>query len=272
MTLSNYQYTYNGLTFGAGTDIQLVKEEGLRSLPDARTQDSNFPRQDGAWAGLNFLGERHFVITLAVTVTKDNPFETVIQDIVNAFQPVSDPTNQQWLTFKYPGYTNEFMIKARVIRAGFPVDLDYSFHRVVSLPIEFVANDPTIYNTVPTSTPLTLDFSTPFINNGNYQTYPVISITGPVTNPKIEINENNFISFSTTVPSGYHLDVDLKAGTANLINTSTGDSVSVLNTIAIKSNWLSLPNGTTVLSYVSTDSPITDSVATVTLYDAWSWV
>jgi hypothetical protein len=148
VALSNFQYLWNGLTFGAGTDIQIVKEEGLRSIPPVRSGDVNKPRMDGAWAGFNFLGERIVVLTLAVTVTKDAPFETVIKNIADAFQPTFDPNGEQWLQFMYPGWDYPRQVKGRVTKVGFPTDLDYSYHRLASLPVEITCSDPVIYDSV----------------------------------------------------------------------------------------------------------------------------
>lgn len=151
MALGNFQYSWNGLTFGAGTDVQIVKEEGLRSLPPTRSSDINRPRMDGAFAGLNFLGERICTLTLAVTVTKNDPFETVVANISNAFQPTYDPNNQTTLQFMYPGWANPRQVTGRVTRAGFPTDLNYSFHRIDSMPIEITCSDPLIYDSINTT-------------------------------------------------------------------------------------------------------------------------
>jgi hypothetical protein len=146
VALSNFQYSWNGLTFGAGTDIQIVKEEGLRSLPATRSGDINRPRMDGAFAGLNFLGERIVTLTLAVTTTLTNPFETVVANVTNAFQPTFDPTAQSVLQFQYPGWSTPRQVTGRVTAAGFPTDVNYSFHRIASMPIQITCNDPLIYD------------------------------------------------------------------------------------------------------------------------------
>lgn len=148
MALSNFQYLWNGLTVGAGTDVQIVSEEGLRRVPSVRSADVSKPRMDGAFAGFNFLDERVATLTFAMTVTKDAPFETVLSNVAYAFQPTFDPNNEQWLQFLYPGWSSPRQIKCRVTKAGFPTDLDYSFHKIASMPIEFTASDPLIYDSV----------------------------------------------------------------------------------------------------------------------------
>lgn len=148
MALSNFQYLWNGLTVGAGTDVQIVSEHGLRTLPPVRSQDVNKPRMDGAFAGLNFFGERTTVLTFAVSVTKNAPFETVVENITNAFQPTYDPNAEAWLQFLYPGWSSPRQVKCRVTKAGFDTNLEYSFHKLSSLPVEFVSSDPLIYDSV----------------------------------------------------------------------------------------------------------------------------
>jgi hypothetical protein len=148
MALSNFQYLWNGLTFGAGTDIQVVKEEGLRSIPAIRSQDIAKPRMDGAFAGFMYLGERIPVITLAITVTKNDSFENVVAAVQSAFQPNYDPLAEQWLQFQYPGWSAPRQVKGRVTKAGFPTDLNYSFHKISALPVEFTCSDPVIYDSI----------------------------------------------------------------------------------------------------------------------------
>lgn len=147
MALGNFQYQWNGLTFGAGTDIQIVKEEGLRSVPPTRSGDVAKPRMDGAWAGFNFFGERIVTLELAVTVTKYADFETVVKNMADAFQPNFDPNAEQWLQFMYPGWDTPRQVKGRVTNVGFPTDLNYSFHRIDSLLVEITCSDPLIYDT-----------------------------------------------------------------------------------------------------------------------------
>lgn len=151
MALSNFQYQWGDFVFGAGTDIQILSEEGLRSIPATRSGDISRPRMDGAFAGLNFLGERIAVLTLAVTVTKNADFETVVANISNAFQPTFDPNNQTVLQFQYPGFARPRQVTGRVTAAGFPTDLNYSFHRIDKLPIQITCNDPLIYDSVSTN-------------------------------------------------------------------------------------------------------------------------
>lgn len=287
MALDNFQYSYNGLTFGAGTDIQIVSEQGLRSIPEVRTQDAVIPRNDGTFAGLNFLGGRTAVLTLAVTVTKELPFETVVSNIANAFQSISDPTQQQVLQFMYPGWSAPRQLTGRVTKAGFPTDLNYSFHKIVSLPVEFVFNDPLIYDSVPYSVTAGLPSPTAGLtfnvtfnatfgssvggslavtNLGNIATPPVITIQGPMLNPRIALPTGEYMQLDISLGSTDTVVIDMKAHTIVLNGTA-----SRVNTMRVGSSWFFLPVGTSSLSLSSQDSTQVVGTFTVAWRSAWSW-
>ena len=56
-TLTPYQLSFNGYTFGSGQPLRVKKIDGL-DLPTVRTGDSGRPREPGLFAGLDVLGGR----------------------------------------------------------------------------------------------------------------------------------------------------------------------------------------------------------------------
>jgi hypothetical protein len=289
VTLSPFQYNYNGLTFGSGTDVQIVKEEGIRSLPATRAQDVNRPRQDGAFAGLNFLSERVVVLTLSVTVTKNASFDDTVASIVNAFQPISDPTQQKVLKFRYPGWSEDRQLTGRVTRVGFPVDLNYSFHRIDALPVEIVCADPNIYSSTQHSHTLALTgtvggltFPVTFpavfystsgnswttTNTGNATAYPVLTITGPIINPRIEnATTGEYIKLNLAVGPTDTLVIDMNTGVVVLNGTTTRVSA-----IARGSSWWGLqPGVANTITLTSDDSAAVAGTVDIAYRDTWSW-
>jgi len=288
MALSPFQYQWGNFTFGAGTDVQIAQEEGLRSLAPVRNNDVNQPRDDGSYAGLNFLGVRTVTLTLSITRTTVD-FETVIAGIANAFQNDSDPTTQTVLQFMYPGWSTPRQVTGRVMRVGFITDLNYQFHRIDSLPVEILCNDPLIYDTVlktaSTTVPsinTSLRFNVIFnaifgtasggtmsvTNNGNVPTLPVFTISGPVTNPMIYIpSTNQYMKFNIQLLAGDSLVIDTVMSTVTL-----NGSASRFNTIATGSQWLSFPVGTTSIVVSSSDGTYpTGNLFSVQYRDAYGW-
>ena len=289
MALQNFQYQWDdGLIFGAGTDIQIVKEEGLRSIPPVRSADVNKPRMDGSFAGFNFLGERIAVLTLAVTVTKNAPFEDVVASIANTFQPTFDPNALTTLKFLYPGWETPRQVSGRVTNAGFPTDLNYSFHRIDALPIEITCPDPIIYDSVENIVSQTLPrvvsggtFPVTFPmsfgptsggallcnNKGNYKTMPKFTIKGPVTNPTVTLQSTGeYFTLNTTLSASDQIVIDMAAGTIVLNGTTTRYGV-----VAPGSTWFSLKPGANSVRVSSTDSAYVDALFTVNYRSAWSW-
>jgi hypothetical protein len=289
MALQNFQYSLNGLTFGAGTDVQIVQEEGLRSLPDIRSQDIDQPRNDGFFAGWNYFGERIVTLTLAVSVTKFADFETVVSNLTTAFQSVSDPNAQQVLQFMYPGWATPRQVIGRVTRVGFPTNLNYSFHKIDALPVEFTCNDPLVYDsvlqTVSTGLPnpgagLTFDVSfdatfgassggvMSLTNAGNTPAHAVFTIQGPCVNPSLLLsNTGEWFGLNITLTAADTLVVDM--GNATVILNGTA---SRFNAVRTGSTWFGLPSGASSIQVASQDAGVTSAVFTARYRSAWGWV
>ncbi|TIH34978.1 phage distal tail protein [Subtercola vilae] len=280
-------FSYNSLIFGAGTDIQLIGETGIRMLPATRSGNTPRGRQDGSNAGLNFLSERVVTITLSVTVTSQNPFQTVLANMAAAFQPVSDPTQLQTLQFMYPGWVTPRQLTGRVTNAGFPVDIDYNFNKVNAYHVEITCPDPVIYDSVlqakttslpspvsglafPVTFPASFGSSTggylPISNAGNYPTSPVFVITGPVSNPTL-LNSatGQFFRLNLTLGATDALVIDMGAKTVVLNGTAAR-----FNAVATGSSWFTIQPGTWTVGVASTDSAIVAATFTAQWRSAWS--
>ena len=58
MTLSTYQFSFNGFTFGAGTPYIVEQVDGLMATSGIRNQDDNRGYIDGGWSGRDFYDAR----------------------------------------------------------------------------------------------------------------------------------------------------------------------------------------------------------------------
>lgn len=283
---TNWQGAFNGLSFGPGTDVQLSKIEGLRALPGIRSGDVPKAQRAGSYAGLDFYDERIFTVDFEV-FAPSQPFESVVSGLANALQIISDPTLQLPFEFLLPGWVESRRLLCRPTKGGTPIDEWFQFNRAM-IPVEFTANDPLIYSstlhsasaglpsptaglTFPVTFPVTFGSSTggsiPVENVGNETTAPVITITGPVTNPTVSLTATGaFIKLNITLSASDTLVIDMGARTV-LFN-----GASRLNTIVTGSSWWGIPKGAYSIGVASTDSAAVAAQFTVQWRDAWGWM
>ena len=286
--MANYQGSYNGLNFGAGTDVQLVQIEGLRDTTSQATGDTPLPRLDGVAPGINTLGERVLVLTFAV-FAPTAAFETVISSIATAFQPISNPNNLHVLQFQLPGWASPRQVTGRPGHGGLPIDANFQYNVAESFAIELVCPDPLVYDSVlqtnsaglPSPTagltfPATPNFvfgastggSFQVTNLGNYNAPFQITITGPVTNPLITLG-SLFLGFNVTLGASDSLVIDTHP---TLHSATLNGTASRAGTIKTGSSWLTLPPGVSTLGVASSDSSPVAAVFTGAWRNAWGFM
>lgn len=287
MSLSAYQLSYNGLTFGEGCDVQLVSAEGLREAPPVRSGDVPKPRRHGAWAGLNPFGERIITLTLQVFGETSQPFETVLAGVTKAFANISDPAGLLPLQFMMPGWATARQVTGRPTKGGWPVDTSYAA-RKATIPVEFTCPDPLIYDTATQSPSAGLPSPTAGLsfpvgfnvgfgassggslhlaNAGNEGLPPVWTFTGPITWPTLTLGSAS-LGFEITLNSGDTLVVDCRNRTVVLNGTA-----SRFGTVMTGSSFFTIPPGGATVGFSSVDS--TQVSGTVTAANqptgAWGW-
>ncbi|HEV7679988.1 MAG TPA: hypothetical protein VGQ42_15605 [Candidatus Dormibacteraeota bacterium] len=282
MALADFQYSYNGLTFGDGTSYEVVNATGLDSLPDVYSADQPRSRDHGDWRGDDFAGGR----TLTFLVEVIGATDTLYRANVDALRAATVPqTSEMPLIFQLAGMSGNRRIYCRPRRRMPPTDLASRF-RMAAAPLEFRATDPRIYDDTLQSFTIALavatgGFSFPFTfpftfgtggtsgvqvvtNTGNFATRPVITITGPVDNPTIEsVTAGKHLTFAITLANTDTLTIDTDArsvllnGTASRRNTMTSDST-----------WFELPPGASTLSYHANTVQV-GSTAIIAFRSAW---
>jgi len=76
-------------------------------------------------------------------------------------------------------------------------------------------------------------------NSGDIMTYPIITITGEVQNPRIEMDSGEYLYFPDyTVSAGEQLSIDCQEGTVTL-----SDGTSVIGELAPGSSFFYIPSG-----------------------------
>jgi len=130
--------------------------------------------------------------------------------------------------------------------------------------VRFVALDPFLYDPDQKSASASFNGSTAVTftcaNGGHIDTYPIITLSGPVTNPKVTlVATGEYIELSYDLASGDTITIDCEAGTIYL-----NGSTDLIDKLTKPSTFFSLPRGSQILKL--TASAGTGS-ATVAWYD-----
>lgn len=290
--IANYQYSYNGLTFGDGTVLMVDHAEGFEGF-EVRTSDSDQPRNDGAIRGLDYVAPRTVAFTLSLAETTDTAFEAdwvLLRGVINPQRSVDYP-----LYFKRPGQVERY-INCRPIQLV-RVQEYLSFNQVGHPPLVFRAADPRIYASDSQQTSVTvfagtaggmdwpitdwpLDYTGATqnlglaINNGSADAYPLIRFYGPTVGTCTGVTLTNLtngdvLAVSTTVSSGQVLSADMTAAVtgANTQIISLSGSNRYGSWTAPRSAFRLSP-GSNVLKFQVTGTS-TDMIANLMWNDTW---
>lgn len=293
-SLDTYSFAFNGFVFG-GSDspYQLTSVEGLEDLPSIRNQDDNRGYQDGMFTGRDFLSGRTLVFTFQIFANANYTMTQNLAFMQQALQPQQSGTSI--LQFQLPGQALQ-RVNARVRRRNITIDPDFTYGRAMGT-YEFFCPDPLIYDDASNSTSIysvivpagrTYDrvytataspganpfetgmsfgggFNTSIVTNAGWAaTYPTITITGPVVNPKV-INQSTgaflLINYSMLQSDTIVLDTDMRTVTLNGNNQR-----SLLDNT---SSWFNLPAGTTLLSFTATSGTDANTTCVVSWRNAY---
>ena len=228
-SLNNYSFAFNGFVFGgAGSPYQITSVDGLEGLPTLRVQDADRGYQDGMFSGRDFLNGRTITMTMLILSGGGNTAFQNFNTLQQNLQPQQTGTTP--LQFQLSPASGLQYINARVRAAKATVDPEYTYG-YIKAQYDFFCPDPRYYDngvqaatmtyttplgrTYPRVYPLTFgggsntQFAT-VINSGWTNTYPLISIYGPVTNPVIgSITANASLNFSYTMAASDVISIDL---------------------------------------------------------------
>ena len=279
--LQNWQMQYGGLTFGADTPYAIDNVEGL-DLPAVRNGDVARPRDTGEFIGLDLLGGR--TVTIDLDSTSDGTsLQSALTALAGALIPPPDGQTESPLWVQLPNLPL-LAVSCRVRKRQLPIDLPWSTGSYAKkIIVELHATDPRVYapsvaSIITLSAPtggLTFDATPSFtfgsggvssatINNtGNIEMRPLITFTGPVTNPAIT-NQTLGLELSFSNPN--QIDYTLNAGDKLVVDTDqhqatyypSGSSVgsSRRNWLVAGSTWWDLPPGSSTLQFDSGDASL----------------
>lgn len=267
----DYSFAFDDYLFGGiGQGVQVLEVTGLEDLPSLRVQDDNRGYFDGMFTGRDFLNARVITMKLQIMSDQTNSMFTYLDRMKASL--VSQTTGTTPLLFKLPTRSFVQKVYARVRRRTITIDPQYTYGKAYAY-VEFFCPDPRIYAsdgqqialgtttgygraysrsysgggfTYTVSTGTLSNYQTIY-NYGNTNTYPVITLTGGCTNPKItDQSTGQILQFTTT----------LGASDVLTINTDTRqillNGVNARNLLDASSQWFYLPPGGTTLSFLAT--------------------
>lgn len=259
------QWTYNGLTFGSSTDIDVIRVAGLGG-PAIASNDATRPQVDGLFPGVDLARGRTISFELEPLAADDAALDALLASIRKATNPRR--TGELPLTMQLQGQTPR-RINCRCRRREIPWDLTY-LYRVPTVFLDFFATDPRIYDdtasngstaiTVP-GTGLAFNATPPFSfggatsggqipvsNAGDFAAPWTATITGPVTDPRLDLlSTGQRLSLVGTVASGDTLTLDSQA--RSIILNGTASRYSMLQA---GSQWFDLPVGSDTVTFGAT--------------------
>lgn len=264
---ANYQYEYSGLLMGAGTSYIVERVEGLYSLPDIKSRDSDRQDEHGQYSGVDLLSGRRLVVRLAFNETSASSLESLLANAGRAFRP---GTVEEPFVFQRPAQGGKRFVTAKTKRKSFDQEIDWHYARGVGRGIvELQASDPRIYSMTLKSQQVTLaggasSASDLLIeNDGDFETYATITLTGPTSDPRIQnaTDDNREIK----------LDIDITTETL-VIDTNrktvTVDGVDRYDVVRSDSQWWKIQPGPNTIKYNRTGT-VGDSLLVIQHRDTW---
>jgi len=282
-SLNNYSFAFNGFVFGgAGSPYQITSVDGLEGLPTLRVQDADRGYQDGMFSGRDFLNGRTITMTMLILSGNGNTAQQNFNLMQNSLQPQQTGTTP--LQFQLSAANGLQFINTRVRAAKATIDPEYTYG-YIKAQYDFFCPDPRYYDngvqaaimtyttplgrTYPRVYPLTFgggsntQFAT-VINSGWTNTYPLISIYGPVTNPVIgSVTANASLNFSYTMAASDVISIDLLNRTVLLNGTPAR------NLLLGSSTWFNAAVGTNQFYFTGSGTTAGTTTASVQWNNAY---
>lgn len=263
--VANWEYSYNGLTFGGATKYGIIEVDGLTEPPDIR-EDSNI--SPGRHGGFIFADRYDFRrITITADLVDSATFETSLDALKAAFVAQGSPLP---LIFKRPGMSGsgQMRINCKPIKVSLPLDKNFQLG-YGAWAAQLVAEDPRIYDdSLSTSTVNPNSTLAGQTNAGNIPTvFENVRFNGPGTTFTFRINGDavNQLKLLTTLTGGQYIDVNFKDRTLTRDNGS--NQYGVLD--AANSKWWELPVGSTTLQNIIASGSTGASTMVATWRSAW---
>jgi Concanavalin A-like lectin/glucanases superfamily len=186
--------SYNGVSWGPGQQIQIVKHEGLDETAPVRNTDQDRGGQDGQWSGRDLYGPRTVTITFAVLGRDNQDLRALLAVIERAWR--EDSVDRPMRVFN-----GERTLTARIRHRAFDQPLG-GRDKTSTVVVQWYAKDPYYYESEQTVI-LRPNVPVLLLNPGDVSAPIHIRLVGPAAAP----------SFSNdTLPAQLWLNVTLDTG------------------------------------------------------------
>jgi hypothetical protein len=245
------QAQWGDLLMGLGTPFHVASEgfTGWFDLPELDSSDAPRPWQHGAWTGARWAQPR--VVGASVWLVGDDRAHTA--RVLDEFARATTPDGgEQWLAVRTHGRT--YVVKARLLQRVLPTDRQLLLGNATKATIQWICADPHRYEQHEqiATTPLPqrgpgmaypLAYPTDYgvasvtgsvvpVNAGNTPAWSVLTVTGPVAQPRI-VNQTTgaYLEYDLVLDAGEQLTIDTSEGTVELdggssrLHTATAHSM-----------------------------------------------
>lgn len=271
LIVADYQYEFRGLLFGSRTQYQVESMDGLLSLPSAKGDDDENQEDHGSIAGVDLIPPRTITSQINTLAEGYGTAQPLIDAAARAFQVSKRAAFVEYaFVTQRPGHTKRFCL-ARARRSDFPSNFDTA-KGLAKGAMQLFATDPRFYSLAETITDIIIPNAGAnnqgnVVNNGNLLdgTFPILEITGPSTNPRIQNNADGgrTIRIDVVIPAGQTLTIDTKNKTVFL------NGVDRYDTVRSDNQWWVILPGVNVVVYNRTGAGNASQLR-VRHNDAWT--
>lgn len=209
LLLEPYGYEFRGLLFGTGTDFVTEKVEGLLAMPAVSLDEEEKSYDHGTFPGIPTMEGRRISFDMKIKGSAGFDIEEKLSVCRKTFQlprirngRISEP-----FVFWRPGQPKKFCL-ARCTRRDFNSEFETA-RGLAEGSVELFANDPLIYSLEEQSASFSLvdaaaAGSTIINQAGDHPdgAWPLITITGPATDPVITNEDDDFRAIRLTLVLG----------------------------------------------------------------------
>lgn len=276
----DWEVEYDGVLFStlSGVEIETI---GLFTSPTIRTNDTPRPQAHGNYLGDDYYGARTFTMQVEVWGFSAEDLQQRLDTVLKATTIKAQPLP---LVVRIAG-REPLLMFARPMNRTNVLDIETTVGNVARFAVQWRADDPRIYSATENEIVLTLEaapvggqFDAQFdytfggsslqgsavlTNTGSIDSFPVVTIEGPVTNASLRAvlptGQSITLSVGGTVETGEQLVIDMAK------RTITIDGVSAYTRLLDPQAWFGLVPGTTNITFTGT----TIQNATPTATIAW---
>ncbi|MFD4371492.1 hypothetical protein ACFWPY_07860 [Streptomyces sp. NPDC058527] len=271
------QIQYGDLLLGPGTPYRWRALSGWEELPALDSSSALRPDAHGAYPGVLLAQTRTIDLSLMVRAPRDQIGGAVAALNAGTVPRVDEIPLVVWLDERGP-----LLVHARAVRRNVPVAVGYTVGTILGAAIQWEASDPRRYGVdeqhVETGLPAPepglewaggagLEWApdlgwgvggatgnTTVVNGGDAPSAPVVTITGPVTTPRITQEDGRELEYDIVLAAGDTLVIDTRDGTVTLNGSASRLYTATARSIPEQA-WTLAPGTTSVAFRAETNSP-----------------